>query len=200
MKDTKQTRVDLGFKGTEEWGEAPADFTVHTLKILGHPVMEDWETGYMEVLAKTAALNGGTVLEVGYGMGISAKFIHTHNIKKHIIIEANNAVAEKARVFASTAHIETEVFEGFWEDEIDKIQNESIDGMLFDTYPLSEKEIHKNHYKFFPFAYKKLRKGGVFTYYSDEISSFSKEHCSALVEAGFWKNKIHYKKPAYNKK
>lgn len=169
----------------KDWGKAKAKFTDHTLKILGEPVMEDWEDSYMKDLADIACLKGGTVLELGFGMAISANYIQQHKIKKHIIIEANKEVASKARKFAKKAKIKTVILEGLWEDAINKIKDESIDGILFDTYPISEEELYQNHFNFFPFAYKKLKKGGIFTYYSDEVKKFGKVHLRKLQEAGF---------------
>ncbi len=169
----------------KEWVNADAHFSDHTLSILGEPVMEDWETPYMEKLAEVACSTGGTILELGFGMAISAKFIQQHNIVKHIIVEANKDVAQKAREFGRSTPHTVEVLEGFWEDVIDRIPDESIDGILFDTYPVTELELYQNHFSFFPFAYRKLKRGGVFTYYSDEINSFGAVHLKKLQEAGF---------------
>ena len=181
-KDSDKLIIDFE---KEKWRNAKASFTDHDLKIFGYAVMEDWETSYMEELAKISVSKAGEVLELGYGMGISANFIQKGNITKHIIIEANHDVAKKARVFAKKAPHKTEILEGFWEEVIEKIPDNSLSGILFDTYPLTEKELYKNHFTFFPFAYKKLKKGGVFTYYSDEIKDFSKTHVKKLKEAGF---------------
>lgn len=177
----------------DNWKEAKASFTKHDLKIFGCAVMEDWETSYMKELAEIATCNGGIVLELGFGMGISANFIQQREIEKHIIIEANKEVAKKANNFAKKAQHKTEVFEGFWEDVIDRIPNNSLDGILFDTYPLTDKELYQNHFNFFPFAYNKLKKGGVFTYYSDEIKDFGKTHLRKLKDAGFSINNINSK-------
>ncbi|MFA6098869.1 MAG: class I SAM-dependent methyltransferase [Patescibacteria group bacterium] len=182
---TYQTRVDIGFQDRQDWKKAPAIFDEHTLKIFGHPVMEDWETPYMKVLAEIAASKGGIILELGFGMGISASFIQKYDIKKHIIIEANHEVADKAREFAKIAPRPVEVLEGLWEEVIDRVPDGSIDGILFDTYPLAELEIHKNHFGFFRAAYKKLKNGGVFTYYSDEIKDYHPAHLQRLLDAGF---------------
>lgn len=168
-----------------DWKTAKADFSDNELRIFDQAVMEDWETPYMKELARIAVSKGGTILELGFGMGISAGFIQQHNIKKHIIIEANKEVAKKARQFAKKAKHKTEILEGFWEEVIDKISDESIDGILFDTFPLTEKEFDKIHFMFFPFAYNKLKKGGIFTYYSDEVKNFSRTHLKKLQEAGF---------------
>ena len=99
MRDaTHKLRMAIGFRAAkEEWKKANAHFTTHALRILGHPVMEDWETPYMRELARIASSRGGTVLEVGFGMGISAQFIQQSKIKHHIIIEMNANVAERAR-------------------------------------------------------------------------------------------------------
>ncbi len=174
----------------EKWKTAKATFSKHDIKIFGYAVMEDWETPYMKELADIATLKGGVILELGYGMGISAGFIQEHDIEKHIIIEVNEDVVKKAKVFAKNAPHKTEILYGLWEDEIEKIPDNSLSGILFDTYPLTEKELYQNHFNFFPFAYRKLKKGGIFTYYSDEIKEFSKIHIKKLKEAGFERKNI----------
>ena len=150
--------------------------------------MEAWEDSYMKKLAEVATSRHGVVLEVGFGMGISAGYVQNGDIEKHIIIEANKNVFDKAGNFLAQAKIPVELILGFWEDVIKKISEATIDGILFDTYPLSQEEIHKNHFYFFDEAYRILKPGGVFTYYSDEIDRFSPGHMAALQKAGF--NKI----------
>ena len=187
---TQKILSNIGFQEKEDWENAPAVFDEHTLRIFELPVMEDWETPYMEELAKIATSKGGVILELVYGMGISANFIQKANIAKHIIIEANHQVAEMAREFGKKANHPVEVLEGFWEEVIDEISDGTIDGILFDTYPLTELEVHKNHFAFFETAYKKLKLGGVFTYYSDEIDTYHPIHMQKLIEAGFKEKNI----------
>lgn len=181
-KNSDITEIDFE---KSEWKSATAQFSQSDLKIFGHVVMEDWESPYMKVLADICTKNGGVVLELGFGMGISAKFIQLHCIKKRIIIEANHQVAAKAREFAEIANNEVVVLEGFWEEIIDSIDDNSLDGILFDTYPLEESELYQNHFNFFPFAFKKLKQGGIFTYYSDEVRSFGDINLKRLIDAGF---------------
>jgi len=154
--DTLQIAYDKS-----DWRTAPAVFSDHDLTILGEAVMEDWETPYMRELASIATSRGGTILEVGFGMGISANFIQQADIDRHIIIEANQDVAAKARNFAARALHKTEVIEGMWEDVIGCIPHETINGILFDSYPLCEEELYQNHFAFFPYAYSKLTGGGI---------------------------------------
>jgi guanidinoacetate N-methyltransferase len=188
--ETKEILGGIGFHEKSEWKNAPAVFDEHTLRIFGLPVMEDWEVPYMEELAKIVTSKGGVILELGYGMGISATFIQKVAISKHIIVEANHDVAEKAREFGKTVTYPVEVLEGFWEEVIDQVPDGSVDGIIFDTFPLSELEVHKNHFFFFETAYKKLKTGGVFTYYSDEIDSYHPMHLEKLMAAGFKKENI----------
>lgn len=186
--DTVETRKAIGFVAKQKWNEAQAEFDEHTLRIAGHPVMEDWETSYMKRLAEIATFRGGSVLELGYGMGISAGFIEqNHEVTSHTVIECHPDVSKKAiddfrdSVEKSTFHL----FTGFWEDITPQIADESFDGILFDTYPLTEEEVHANHFWFFKEAYRLLKKGGILTYYSDEPKSFSTQHLLKLKEAGF---------------
>lgn len=191
---TRRNRIAIGFaRNRQVWRHAHALFSKSFLKILGHPVMEAWETPYMKELAKIAISRGGIILEVGYGMGISARYIQKTDIERHIIMEVNHEVAQRAREFQKKAKHVVDVLEGFWDETIHLIPDNSIDGILFDTYPLSKREIHKNHFKFFKSAFQKLKVGGVFTYYSDEIDAFSSAHLKKLIQVGFKRENIQGK-------
>lgn len=79
VNDESQT----GYKGLEsredraEWVGIKADLTEERLDIDGHPVMQSWEAPYMASLAAVATRNGGRVLEVGFGLGLSAGAIQS---------------------------------------------------------------------------------------------------------------------------
>ncbi|GAA1828157.1 hypothetical protein GCM10009682_54090 [Luedemannella flava] len=181
----------IGFHARDAWKTAEAVYDEHTLRILGHPVMEDWERPYMRVLAGIAARGGGRVLEIGFGMGISAGFIAaTPGVTEHLIIEANHDVAERARRFAATVDgVDCRVHEGLWEEVIDRVPDGSVDGILYDAYPLEESEV-MNQARFAPVAYRKLRPGGTFTYFSDEARDYRPEHLAMLLAAGFVRERI----------
>lgn len=192
LKDPRQkthdSRIKIGFKDLKKkWSTAKAYFTENKLVIDGHPVMESWEEDYMKILANIATTNGGVVLEVGYGIGLSAAHIQTNSIIKHVIIEANTEVFSRAQKFATNCSTPVELIFGFWEDVTQAIPNNSLSGILFDTYPLVEREIHQNHFSFFKEAYRMLKPNGILTYYSDEIDKFSKVHIQRLKDAGFTK-------------
>ena len=76
----------------------------------------------MKELANILGEKGGRVLEVGFGMGISASFIQAHeSITEHVIIEANEFVFKRLQSFAHTApHKVTPLF-GFWQDVVSMI-------------------------------------------------------------------------------
>ena len=119
LADINRTLKDIGFPKTRDpWRESPAviDPEGQTLRILGHPVMERWEESYMKKLAEIATSKAwdGRVLEVGFGLGISAGFIQMIAPREHIIIEANKSLAESARRFASQRQCKVSILEGFW--------------------------------------------------------------------------------------
>jgi guanidinoacetate N-methyltransferase len=181
---------EVGFAGKEAWKAAPAKLDGHNLTILGHPVMEDWEHPYMQRLAEVATSNGGHVLEIGFGLGISAGYIQkAENLVRHTIIEANRDIAKLGHAFAKEAKREVHILEGLWEELIDKIPDNSLDGILHDAYPLDESEVMGQAH-FAKTAYKKLRPGGVFTYFSDEIHRFRPDHLKKLLDAGFKRENI----------
>lgn len=177
-----------------DWGQAPAVYDEHTLKILGKEVMEDWETGYMHALARIATSRGGVVLELGYGMGISASAVQAAEIDSHVVVECHPEVIKKCVTDNADALTSgrMHVFSGLWQDVTPRLASESFDGILFDTYPIKQDEMIGPHMYFFDEAHRLLKPGGVLTYYSDEATGFRPPHMERLVNAGFREENIGF--------
>ncbi len=172
----------------EGWAESQAEYTSSELIIEGQQVMQDWEAPLMKVMARIATESQGDVLEVGFGMGISATYIQEGRPRSHSIIECNREVM---KVFADWRQRfpdrDIRLVEGRWQDVVDNIG--PFDGVFFDTYPASEAEFEESVINsinfaeaFIPAAAKVLRPGGCFTYYTNEIDSFSRRHQRFLLK------------------
>ena len=64
-------------------------------------VMMDWEDSLMSASAAYVCQNGGDILEIGFGMGISAGYIQSHSISSHTIIENHPDIIPRAQAWAS---------------------------------------------------------------------------------------------------
>jgi len=144
--------------------------------------MSRWEEPLMRCLAEVVAGPSRDVLEVGFGLGISADWIQELGCSSHTVVEAHPKVAKRARDWAETKP-NARVVEGFWQDVIDSLGN--YDAILFDTYPTSAEELkyasNRFYYPFFPKAAGHLRPGGVLTYFSYEVDSLDQEHSRRLL-------------------
>ncbi len=171
-------RVDI----ERTWSESQAEYTPTELIIEGQQVMQDWETPLMKAMADIATESGGDVLEVGFGMGISASFIQERRPKSHTIIEFNQEVMAVFEQWRSRhADRDIRLVRGRWQDVAEALPE--FDSVFFDAYPASEAEFEESVVNsitfaesFIPAAAKLLRPGGVFTYYTNEIDSFSRRH------------------------
>ena len=95
-----------------------------------HYVMGDWEDPVMKAHAEITCRNGGHILEVGFGMGISANYIQEQDIKSHTIIELNDEVYDKAVEWAKDKP-NTKIVSGDWKTvELD----EKFDAIFFDAH------------------------------------------------------------------
>ena len=157
------------------------------LELHGFQIMQTWEAGLMGAMARDVTRRGGSVLEVGYGLGIAAREIRKHRPALHVIIEANEHIAAVARhrYRREIGHGTVRVMNEFWKTAVVRIakDKDSFDGILFDTFPQQASDLKRNHYAFFPIAQKLLSRGGKFTYFSDEVDSIGGEHQRRLWSA-----------------
>lgn len=173
----------------EEWAKSKAEYDELQLIIDGQQVMQSWERPYMESMAKVASESRGDILEIGFGMGISASFIQSYNPRSYTVIECNEDVKRQFETWRAKypADRKIDLVLGKWQDVIDQLG--LFDSIFFDTYPLNEQEFTRyviedvtfaSH--FFETAAKHLKKGGIFTYYSNEIDSVGRRHQRRLFE------------------
>jgi guanidinoacetate N-methyltransferase len=170
------------------WTGSRARLDEEQLVIEEQQVMQSWERPLMRAMARIAAAAGGDVLELGFGMGISATFIKDEGVRSHTIVECNADVIEEFHRWRSRyPDRDIRLIEGRWQDVAADLGR--FDGVFFDTYPADEEEFREYVLRditfaehFFPTAAGCLRKGGVFTYYTNEIDTFSRRHQRLVFE------------------
>ena len=73
-------------------------FASDYIALKDHPhkyVMMTWETDLMKLHAQHVTANGGNILEIGFGMGISAQFIQDFGCATHTIVESHPDILQK---------------------------------------------------------------------------------------------------------
>ena len=102
-----------------------------TIDGFGYEIMMDWEHPIMSASAAYVTEGGGDILEIGFGMGISAGYIQSHSIDSHIIVENHPQIIPKAVEWASGKSNVTIVSQS-WYDVKDSIG--TFDGIFYDTW------------------------------------------------------------------
>ncbi len=170
----------------KDWNSSKAHYDGSQLIIEGQQVMQDWERPLMKAMADVVTESHGEVLEVGFGMGISASFIQQAGVTSHTIIECNHDVAAEFETWRGQyPGRDIRLVSGRWQDVYQSIG--PFDAIFFDTYPLEEEESVQTVINsitfaesFFPIAATLLRKGGVF-----RITPTKLIHSAAATSASF---------------
>ncbi len=152
------------------WCSAPGRWDDDGLAIGDQQVIQYWERPVMETMGQVVARNGGHVLEIGFGLGMSARAIGQGRIERYTVIEAHPEIARRAQAWAKGLPVPATVMEGFWQNLVNDLPAGSFDGILFDTCPIDESERDIWYRAFIPHAGRLLRPGGIFTYYAHQAA------------------------------
>jgi predicted O-methyltransferase YrrM len=164
--------------------------------------MQDWEHPLMKSMAEVVTETHGDVLELGFGMAISASYIQEFGAKSYTVIEANSEVGKFFEEWKSRyPGRNIRKIQGKWHDVAHTLESEAYDGVFFDTVPTDEEEYMREVIDnavmaedFFPVAARVLRKGGVFSWYTNEIDSLSRRH-QRLIFKYFSSFSVHIVRP-----
>ena len=107
-------------------------------------VMMDWERPIMERCASYVCSNGGDILEIGFGMGISADYIQSHSINSHTIVECHPQILEKAKAWAEDKP-NVIIIEGEWFNIKESLS--TYDGVFYDTFGENDWSLFSNNIK-----------------------------------------------------
>jgi len=132
-------------------------------------IMMDWEHPAMSASAAYVTEGGGDILEIGFGMGISAGYIQSHSISSHTIIEPHPQMVEKA-VEWSNGKSNVTIISQSWADVTGSLG--TYDGIFYDTS-------FDDKHNLFSSSLSELTKTGtklsVFNSYSSETNIFNLE-------------------------
>ena len=93
-------------------------------------IMMNWEHPAMSASAAYVTEGGGDILEIGFGMGISAGYIQSHSISSHTIIEPHPQMVQKA-VEWSNGKSNITIISQSWADVTGSLG--TYDGIFYDT-------------------------------------------------------------------
>mmetsp|Transcript_13312 Transcript_13312/g.27174 ORF Transcript_13312/g.27174 Transcript_13312/m.27174 type:complete len:381 (-) Transcript_13312:18-1160(-) len=127
-------------------------------------VMMEWERPIMREHAKvlTGEGRGKRVLNVGFGMGIIDGILQDLEPTHHTIIEAHPDVYSKMKSDGWTSKPNVTVLFGRWQDVISQVEDDSMDGVFFDTYAENHTDLEEFH-RCLP---RIMADGGVYSFFN----------------------------------
>lgn len=161
-----------------------------------HEVASSFHKPYMKELSKIATTHGGEILNIGYGMAMIDTFIeekrNKREIKNHHIIELNDFIFKRAQNWKKTlpASHQIKLWHGNWQEVLPQMSKKKtlFDGVIYDAYPLSLDEIHRDAIDFiYSLVHFKLlkEKTGILTFYVDSKNGLGESFQKFLYDLGF---------------
>lgn len=152
----------------DAWQELQLSETPETLMLGGHVVMHRWETPLLQAFARELDVSDQEVLEIGFGMGLSASAFQARSPCKHVIYEPHPQIRARADAWRlQQDHPERiDLRAGLWQS-IDPAQNERFDVVFFDGYSEPGSEF-SDAAQFAALASTMLRPGGKFGFFCME--------------------------------
>ena len=129
-------------------------------------IMMDWEHPIMSASVAYVTEGGGDILEIGFGMGISAGYIQSHSISSHTIIEPHPQMVEKA-VEWSNGKSNVTIISQSWADVTGSLG--TYDGIFYDTS-------FDNKHNLFSSSLSELTKTGTKLSVFNSFSSETNDH------------------------
>ena len=144
-------------------------------------IMSDHETLIMEESAKVVCQNGGSVLNVGFGMGIIDGFIRQHRPEKHTIIDIHPQVIQKAieMGFNESATL----LEGDWKTYVNQWKEDGtkFDGIYFDTFSFEDDQ----WFNFVKEVDSILNPGGIFSYFNYNAANWPERSLPEYIQDNY---------------
>ena len=155
----------------------------------------EWERLLMKKHAEIVTKNGGDILEIGFGMGISSQYIQEYGCNTHTIIEVNPQILEKLYFWAKDKP-NVIILEGDWFEKSEQLNKNLYDGIFYDAdcYRMTRfREVIVD---------KVLNENGIFTYFdpkgNDRYHYGSRlELVSTTIDVKIPKNNYHNDKKCY---
>lgn len=114
----------------EHWKDLKAEPANDRLSVGEYVVMHAWEAPLMKEFARLLTVSRGDVLEIGFGMGLSATYIQEYGAASHTIIEPHPQVIAAAEDWRAQFSSKIILIDDIWQNRIDRLLR--YDAILFD--------------------------------------------------------------------
>jgi hypothetical protein len=147
------------------WTSTPPHRTPTTLWVGDRQAVQTWEAPLMHAMADAVARPGGDVLEIGFGLNMSADRLMAHGCRSYTVIEAHADIADWAEAWGKQQAAPVTVLRGLWQEVLRDLHGQRFDTVFFDTCPTGTHEDQDWYSAFLPYAAGLTRPGGAFTWF-----------------------------------
>ncbi|WP_281930864.1 class I SAM-dependent methyltransferase [Roseibium album] len=112
------------------WNAMDVALEADFLRVGPYVVMHEWERPLMQKCAELMSVHNSDLLEIGFGMGISATSFQEAGPRKHTIIEPHPEIYKTAIYWADSFSTDIRIIKGTWQDCVEDLG--TFDAVYFD--------------------------------------------------------------------